>query len=70
MMGDVVNLNRARKDRDKAANKSKAAANRAAHGRTRAEKDLAAAKAEQIARALDQARRQKAPGMPSETPED
>jgi hypothetical protein len=47
-MGEVVNLNRVRKDRAKAAKKADAAANRAAHGlpkaaRTRAEKERARA---------------------------
>lgn len=37
-MGEIVNLNRARKARDKAAQKARAAANRAAHGRTKAER--------------------------------
>ncbi|NJC41908.1 hypothetical protein GGQ87_002203 [Brevundimonas alba] len=43
-MGEVVNLNRVRKDRAKAEKKSTAAANRAAHGvpkavRTKTEKE-------------------------------
>ncbi|MCR0984602.1 DUF4169 family protein [Roseomonas populi] len=37
-MAEIVNLNRARKTRDRAAAEAKAAANRAAHGRTRAER--------------------------------
>ncbi|MBP0493733.1 DUF4169 family protein [Pararoseomonas indoligenes] len=37
-MAEIVNLNRARKARDRAAEEAKAAANRAAHGRTRAER--------------------------------
>lgn len=37
-MGEVVNLNRFRKDRDKVEAKASAAANRATHGRTKAEK--------------------------------
>ena len=61
-MGDVVNLNRARKDRAKAETKARAAANRAAHGRSGAEKDLAASKAEKDRRELDQKKR--------ETPDD
>lgn len=40
-MGEIVNLNRARKDRDKAAKKAQAAANRAAHGRTKSERQTA-----------------------------
>jgi len=47
-MGEVVNLNRVRKDRAKAGKKSGAAANRASHGvpkaaRTKAEKERASA---------------------------
>jgi hypothetical protein len=37
-MGDLVNLNKARKAREKAAREAEAAANRAKHGRTGAEK--------------------------------
>jgi len=37
-VAEVVNLNRARKARDRAEAEARAAANRAAHGRTRAEK--------------------------------
>ena len=37
-MAEIVNLNRARKARDREAAAAKAAANRAAHGRTRAER--------------------------------
>ena len=44
-MGDVINLNRARKARRRAEKATEAEANRALHGRTRAEKQ--AAKAEQ-----------------------
>ena len=47
-MGEIVNLNRARKDRAKAEKKAAADANRVAHGlpkaeRTRAEKERARA---------------------------
>lgn len=37
-MGDLVNLNRARKDRAKVEAKARAATNRVTHGRTKAEK--------------------------------
>lgn len=40
-MGEVVNLNRFRKARDKAEAKRTAEANRAAHGRTKAEREAA-----------------------------
>ena len=42
-MGEIVNLNRARKDRARADARASAAANRAAHGRTRADRDKAEA---------------------------
>ena len=56
-MGDVVNLNKVRKLRAKARDKSRAIVNRASHGRTQAEKALAKAKAERDKRALDQSKR-------------
>ena len=37
-MAEIVNLNRARKARDREAEQARAAANRAAHGRTKAER--------------------------------
>lgn len=52
----IVNLNRARKARDRAAEKAQADANAAKHGRTKAQRLLEAAQAEQAARRLDQAR--------------
>jgi hypothetical protein len=51
VMGEVVNLNRVRKDRAKAAAKATAGANRAAHGRAKAEKaraDKERARAEKL----------------------
>ena len=41
-MGEIINLNRARKTRAKAEDKALAAANRLAHGRSKAEKTLSA----------------------------
>ncbi len=52
-MGEIVNLNRARKDRAKAEDRLRALANRAAHGRTKAEKQAAAKENERAARLLD-----------------
>lgn len=52
-MGEIVNLNRARKDRAKAEDRSRASANRAAHGRTKAEKQAAAKENQRAARLLD-----------------
>lgn len=56
-MADIVNLNRARKGRDKAAAKAEAAANRVAHGRTKAERDAARAERDRLSRLLDQTKR-------------
>jgi hypothetical protein len=56
-MGEVVNLRRARKARARMTAETEAAANRAAHGRTRAEKQADALEAARHARALDGARR-------------
>jgi hypothetical protein len=52
-MGEVVNLNRTRKDRAKAVAKADAAANRSAHGRTKAERTKADKERAAAARLLD-----------------
>lgn len=52
-MGDLVNLNRARKDRDRRAARLKAAENRIAHGRTRNERETAERLNLKAGRALD-----------------
>lgn len=52
-MGEVVNLNRVRKDRAKAEARATAGANRAAHGRTKAERTRAETERERAARLLD-----------------
>ena len=57
-MSEPVNLNRARKARAKADDKVKAAQNRVAFGRTRAEKDLAEARRDKAARDLDAKKRE------------
>ena len=57
-MGEVVNLRRARKARDRAAGDAQAAANRAAFGRTKAEKARDAEEAARRERALDGAKRE------------
>ncbi|MBP0443389.1 DUF4169 family protein [Roseomonas sp. SSH11] len=60
-MAEIVNLNRARKARDRAEAGARAAANRAAHGRTKAEKAKdAAARAKRDA-LLDGARLEEGP---------
>jgi hypothetical protein len=56
-MAEIVNLNRARKAKARAVAKAQAEANRAAFGRTKAEKQAAAADATRLARTLDGARR-------------
>jgi len=57
-MGEVVNLRRARKARDRAASATEAAANRALHGRTAGEKARDAAAAARLAAAVDGAKRE------------
>ena len=52
-MGEIVNLNRARKQRDRDAAKKTAEANRAKFGRTKAEKEAAAAEYARIQKTLD-----------------
>lgn len=52
-MAEVINLNRARKAQTKAEDKTRAAANRAAHGRTKAQKQSADRERERAARQLD-----------------
>ena len=57
-MAEVVNLNRARKAKKRVAAQASAAQNRAAFGRTKAEKDAARADEERRAALLDGARRE------------
>lgn len=57
-MGEVINLNRARKARHKAEAKANAASNRAAHGRTKAERKAADVERERVHRLLDQSKRE------------
>lgn len=52
-MAEIINLNRARKDRLAAEKKALAAANRGKHGRTRAEVSLSDAEATQMKDKLD-----------------
>lgn len=61
MTDNVVNLNKARKERDKAARTAEAQQNRARFGQTRAEKAKALSIAEKLKQALDAARRDDAP---------
>ncbi|WP_296819144.1 DUF4169 family protein [Brevundimonas sp.] len=56
-MAEIINLNRARKQRDRVAGKVMAAENRAAHGRSKAARDQARLEAERQTRQLNGARR-------------
>ena len=55
-MAEIINLNKARKARAKSDAKTDAAANRAAHGRTKNDKDAAEARKARRDRVLDGAR--------------
>ena len=57
-MAEIVNLNRARKDRAKTEAKSQAKANRVLHGLTKGQRDAARAERERLSRLLDQTRRE------------
>jgi hypothetical protein len=57
-MAEIVNLNRARKAKVRDEAQATAAANRAANGRTKAEKQAAKAEAERRNRELDRAKRE------------
>jgi hypothetical protein len=57
-MGEIINLNRARKARDKAAARAEASLNRVAHGRTKGEREAAATARERAERLLDQTKRE------------
>ena len=52
-MNEVVNLRKARKQTKKEADAKRAAANRLAHGRTKAERALQEARAQKMRRLLD-----------------
>lgn len=56
-MAEIINLNRVRKAKARAADKAGAAANRAAFGRTKAEREQAARTSEIETRRLDGAKR-------------
>ena len=57
-MGEIVNLNKARKSKARSDAKAGAAENRARFGRSKADKAMDKAKAAQLERRLDQARRE------------
>lgn len=57
-MGDVVNLRQARKARKRADDQRLAAANRAVHGRTKAERQLADSDRQRLDATVEGARRE------------
>jgi len=57
-MAEILNLNRARKARVKAEDKTRAAENRAKFGRAKADKALDVARADKLRRDLDGAKRE------------
>ena len=61
MSGEIINLNKARKARDKAAKDAAAAQNRAGFGRTKGEKAKAMSIAEKVKQVLDDAKRDRDP---------
>jgi hypothetical protein len=63
-MADLINFNKARKRRDKQAAEALAAENRARFGRTKEQKTLDAAQAEDAQRKLDQLKRDRDPQAP------
>lgn len=60
-MGEVINFRKARKQRERAEKDAAAAHNRAAHGRTKAEKKLTGAKTAKSASDLDAHKRDPKP---------
>ena len=52
-VGEVVNLNQARKQRERALKEKRADENRARHGQSKAEKSSISSKLDQLRRALD-----------------
>ena len=57
-MGEIVNLNKARKTRDRAAARVSAANNRVVHGQSRLEREAIARERERTSRLLDGAKRE------------
>lgn len=57
-MAQVINLNRTRKSKARDAARVKASENRVAFGRTKAERELEAARAEKAARELEAKKRE------------
>lgn len=61
MNDNVVNLNKARKERERAARTAKAQENRARFGQTKADKAKALSVAEKLKQALDASKRDRGP---------
>jgi hypothetical protein len=57
-MAEILNLNKARKAKAKTDDKTRAAENRAKHGRSKIEKTLETARADKLRRDLDGAKRE------------
>lgn len=57
-MAEIINLNRARKAKARAAKETTAAANRAKHGRTKAERAKDRLEAERAGKVLDDSKRE------------
>jgi hypothetical protein len=57
-MAEILNLNKARKAKARTDDKTRAAENRAKHGRNKADKALDAARADKLRRDLDGAKRE------------
>ncbi|WP_428311996.1 DUF4169 family protein [Hydrocarboniphaga sp.] len=65
-MADLINFNKARKQRDKRNAEAQAAENRVRFGRTKEQKALEAAQALDAQRKLDQLKRDRDPDDPNE----
>jgi len=63
-MAEPINLNKARKERDKARDKAEASANRTRYGRSKPQKAAEKLKAESASRLLDGAKREPRPDTP------
>ena len=63
-MADLINFNKARKKRDKQNAEAQAAENRVRFGRTKEQKALEAAQAEEAQHRLDQLKRERDPDEP------
>ncbi|MGH8456181.1 MAG: DUF4169 family protein [Stenotrophobium sp.] len=67
-MAEIINLNKARKRRQREADEKQAAENRVKFGRSKTEKQRDAAEAEEARRRLDQLRRESPPEPRAQRP--